>query len=194
MIKPEIQVQLITLYNQPDRHYHNFSHINHCLGEFEKYKDSRPSSIFIEKEIEYAIWFHDVIYNPHSSKNELNSVNYLIDIDWTIFNDKPDLATVAALILGTKDHSVSSESIEEAHNILNDIDYSILGQPIHVYLEYMKNIRKEYWFVEPEKYYFLRKKFLSELLKTDKIYKIKYFHDKYENKARKNIEKEIEML
>ncbi|MEK6883286.1 MAG: hypothetical protein AABY22_26905 [Nanoarchaeota archaeon] len=193
-MNPELQIKLTTMYNQPQRYYHNMSHVNHCLGEFEEYISSRSSSLSFEKEIEYTLWFHDVVYNPHSKINELNSAKFFDEVSTSSLCGPLDHSVVFALILGTQNHQVGSESLKEAHNIVNDIDYSILGQQQKVYLEYIQNIRKEYYFVEYQKFSKLRKQFLVDLLKHDRIYQTEYFHKKYEKKARANIAKEIDML
>ena len=63
---------LTTLYNEPQRHYHNLSHIQYCLAQYEEYcidTKTKENQIVIN-----AIWWHDAVYNPYSKNNEKNRI------------------------------------------------------------------------------------------------------------------------
>ena len=51
------------------RHYHTLSHLEACLREFDDARGlaMRPA------EVEFALWFHDVIYRSWRRDNELQS-------------------------------------------------------------------------------------------------------------------------
>lgn len=189
----KVYAELSTIYSQSHRYYHTIEHINQCLGEYEQFMDKNPSLFFLKREVYLALWFHDVVYNPHSKLNEENSVEifsqWAIEKDLSINED-----VVKELILGTKTHSSSSKEYELEHDIVNDIDLSILGQPENIYLIYRENIRKEYKHVPVDKYYVSRTKFVEEFLNKKNIYSLKYFQNKYEAKAKKNLESEYRFL
>ena len=63
---------LLTAYSEKHRHYHTTRHIDHCLSEL----DSASSLARDPAEVEIALWFHDAIYDPHSSKNEERSADW----------------------------------------------------------------------------------------------------------------------
>jgi len=189
----KVYAELTTIYSQSHRYYHTIEHINQCIGEYEQFLDKNPSLFFLKREVYLALWFHDVVYNPYSKLNEENSVEifsqWAIEKDFSVNED-----AVKELILGTKIHRVFLLELELEHCIVNDIDLSILGQQQSTYLTYRENIRKEYKHVSVEKYYVSRKKFIEEFLNKKNIYSLKYFRDKYEVGARKNLESEYRFL
>lgn len=72
LITLEIRANLITLYNEKHRHYHNTDHIYDCLTKLEQYATVNKIAIRDYYKLEAAIWFHDAVYNPRSKKNEEN--------------------------------------------------------------------------------------------------------------------------
>jgi predicted metal-dependent HD superfamily phosphohydrolase len=179
--------QLINAYNDKNRAYHNISHIKHCLNEFDqiKYRLKNP------KEVELAIWFHDVIYDPKSVSNEEESAEF------TILELKKSEAPCISIdmvkhfILATKhDRSINTPDSE----YLVDIDISIFGYPPKIYMDYEKNIRKEYEWVPEAIYRKKRKELLISFLSRGKIYYTNFFSNKYELQSRSNLKAAIKSL
>ena len=56
-------------FAEPQRHYHNQQHIAECLTQFDAARNiaRRPEAI------EFAIWFHDAVYDPKAGDNEEKS-------------------------------------------------------------------------------------------------------------------------
>lgn len=195
MLKLEERAALTILYQEPHRHYHNLSHIQHCLRELNNFcENSSLSSIYIER-IKEAIWYHDAIYDPYAKKgqNEFESYMLLPNSSRAIF--------VALMIESTVEHKIIQEGInrfkerfEEECSIFLDIDLSILGQMPTIYDEYTKNIRKEYSFVPGQIYREERMKVLNSLLNRNRLYFTDYFYNLYEKQARENINYEINNL
>jgi predicted metal-dependent HD superfamily phosphohydrolase len=190
---------LVSLYSEPHRHYHNTKHIWHCFGELEDFT-SNSNAILDDKDIrklEYAIWYHDAIYNPFSKLNEQNSANLfsVISSEKDKF-DYDEIEEIKNLILCTKNHEIHDKAIfnSELQKIICDIDLSILGQEPETYLEYSKNIRKEYAHISFEKYKLARIGFINLFLIKKKVFKTAYFQNKYENSVRKNLNQELENL
>ncbi|CAM1370422.1 conserved hypothetical protein [Tenacibaculum litoreum] len=94
-------------------------------------------------------------------------------------------------VLATKSHETSENSDT---NYFIDADLSILGQSGEVYTKYYKNVRKEYAVYPNIVYNSGRKKALQHFLTMENIFKTEYFYQKFEETARKNIQKEIELL
>src|SRR4051794_14748607 len=61
--------EITARYQAPGRHYHNLAHLRYALSRFHKIKslarDLRP--------LQFAIWFHDLIYRPYLGGNERKS-------------------------------------------------------------------------------------------------------------------------
>ena len=56
-------------YQEPGRRYHTPEHVEHCLRQL----DLVPGLIDDRDALEFAIWYHDVIYDIENSENELKS-------------------------------------------------------------------------------------------------------------------------
>lgn len=174
-------------YAEPTRFYHTFSHIRHCLSEWEVMRNDFPVGED-RLAIEAAIWFHDVIYRPEASDNELRSAEWAA----TAMEDgglEPDfIEQVKRLILVT-DHRRLPRT--EAENWICDIDLSILGQPASAYEAYAAAIRQEYHFVSASSYRIGRAAVLQSFLDREWIFATPYFRGRYESLARSNLQSEI---
>jgi predicted metal-dependent HD superfamily phosphohydrolase len=104
---------------------------------------------------------------------------------------EPEATRCSQLILATKDHAVSPDP---DFIFFTDADLSILGKDNDVYTNYCQQIRKEYKYYPDIIYKPGRQKVLNHFLGMKHIYKTPYFQDLYEEKARKNLEKELTLL
>jgi predicted metal-dependent HD superfamily phosphohydrolase len=165
-------------YCEAHRHYHNPRHIDECLQEFDLARGEAANPVALE----LAIWFHDVIYDPHANDNEERSAKLTIE---RLHQVSKDLAgEVHDLILTTKTHTPGT--VQDAA-LLIDIDLSILGKPDERFAEYEVGIRKEYAWVPINVYREKRSEILRGFLNRDRIYTMKYFYDRYEACTRRNI-------
>ncbi len=179
--------QLIDAYNEKNRAYHNINHIKHCLNEFDQVKGKLKNP----EEVELAIWFHDVIYDPKSACNEEESAEFAVSKLKNADVASIRIDKIKALILATKhDRSINTSDAQ----YLVDIDISIFGNPPEIYLEYEKNIRKEYEWVPEAIYRKKRKELLISFLKRGKIYYTNFFSNQYELQSRSNLEDAINSL
>ena len=176
--------KLKELYSEPQRKYHNANHIHQCLEQFE-YARHLPND---SEAVEMAIWFHDAIYEPKASNNEMRSAKFALNVlrlarlsDW--FN-----MTVYALIMHTR-HLTQPQKTDA--QVLVDIDLSSLGKPWKEFLKDSQNIRQEYSFISNEIFYPERAKILRRFLKRPAIYLRQFFHEKYEEQARENLKRWI---
>lgn len=179
--------QLINAYNQKNRAYHNINHIKLCLNEFDQVKDRLKNP----KEVELAIWFHDVIYDPKSAYNEEESAEFAVLMFHNYKTTCIRIDRVKDLILATK-HDRSNDTSDAEY--LVDIDISIFGYPLEIYKDYEKNIRKEYEWVPEMIYRKKRKELLISFLSRDKIYHTNFFSNKYELQSRSNLKSTIKLL
>jgi predicted metal-dependent HD superfamily phosphohydrolase len=178
---------LVSRYSEPQRHYHNLTHIAECLAEY----DSTPQLAKDPVAVELAIWFHDVIYDPHAADNEERSAE-LVQQRITQAGGGAELGrTVAALIQATKTHD---PDFHPDAPLLVDVDLSILGQPKKRFQEYEAQIRREYEWVPEETFKVKRAEILQRFLARDRIYATGHFFGKYEQQARSNLESSIRSL
>jgi predicted metal-dependent HD superfamily phosphohydrolase len=171
-------------YSEKGRHYHNLQHLENMLSELELVKDK----ILNFNNISFSIFYHDVIYEATSKLNEEKSVEFAKSRFRKLGLNETDIAEISEQILATKSHQQSEKS---DINYLLDADLSILGKDHETYLNYTKNIRKEYSIYPDLLYKPGRKKVLKHFLELENIFKTKDFRDRYEDQAKKNIEFEI---
>src|SRR5262249_12843015 len=98
---------------------------------------------------------------------------------------------VVRLILSTKHVSPSDDPDIRA---LQDLDLSILGQPEPVFDEYEDQIRKEYEWVPDEMFRTARAAILRTFLGWPSTYSTNFFVARYEQQARKNLERSVSRL
>jgi predicted metal-dependent HD superfamily phosphohydrolase len=175
---------LVSRYSERHRHYHRLEHVNACLELLDEISDS-IANLF---NIEAAIWFHDVIYDPEKKDNEEKSAKYAKAFLESIGLNSLE---IEHLILLTK-HPSSPVTSDEKYLI--DIDLSILGANEELYDSYELWIREEYAPIPNFLYRKGRKEVLNSFVKLDSIYQTEYFYKKYEIQARQNIDHAIQKL
>lgn len=179
--------RLTHAYAEGRRHYHNQRHIAECLGEF----DAARHLVGQAEAVELALWFHDAVYNARAGDNEERSAalaKRCLDeagVSALISN------AVVELVMATKHHQ-PGENVDAG--VMIDIDLSILGQSEERFLAYEGQIRKEYKWVPQIIFRPKRATILEGFLRRDRIYRTDWFYDKYEEKARRNIEASIGKL
>jgi predicted metal-dependent HD superfamily phosphohydrolase len=179
--------QLHMHYSKQNRAYHNWSHIIKCLIELNEIK----GNLNYQNEVEMALWFHDVIYEPGYGGNEENSAKWAVVFSITIGMSELFAKRVRTLILATKHNKIPKDT--DARFVV-DIDLSILGQPEADFLRYEGAIREEYSALEDEYFKQRRIQLLQYFLDRDFIYLTNHFRKKYEKIARKNLKHSIERL
>lgn len=177
--------ELVKNYNEKNRKYHNLSHISACFKHFDSISEKLESPHLVE----VALWFHDVIYNPLKSNNELKSAEYALDALQVTSLSKVELEEIYLHILSTMHPSQPSSSDQK---YLIDIDLSILATDARSYGQYKELVRQEYSFVPNLLYRRGRKKLLHSLLSQNRIYHSDHFFDMWEDKARDNLRQELE--
>ena len=178
---------LFLRYSEKHRFYHNLSHLQQCLFELDGIK-KKPEHLW---ELEYAIWFHDVIYDPEKKDNEERSVEVAVLEAKRAGLSEDSQKRIAQYILATK-HIDQPSCYEE--ELIIDIDLSILGASKKIFDEYDKNIRKEYSFVEKDAYKKGRSEILNYFLTRKDIYFTDFFRRKYKFRAKENLERAMERL
>jgi predicted metal-dependent HD superfamily phosphohydrolase len=181
--------ELRDTYAEPHRHYHDIHHIEACLRELAAVEGLAAD----EREIlEYAIWWHDAVYDPKRSDNEERSA-VLAERDLAQLGVDPAMReTVGRLIRATRDHKVAPD--DRLGALLVSIDLSILGRPVAEYDAYAAAIRAEYAHVPDAAYRAGRAAVLRRFLAAPAIYPDPEFRRCYETQARANMAREIARL
>ncbi len=178
---------LVGRYSERHRHYHNLHHVSGCLDAF----DGIAKLLVDPFAVEAAIWFHDVIYDPRSRKNEARSADYARAYLSATSIESGILSGILYLIHLTR-HPSNPSTRDEKYLI--DIDLSTLGAEPSQYDRYELWIRKEYAYVPGMLYKKGRRKLLNAFLDCEHIYRTDYFRERLESKARANIQRALKNL
>lgn len=183
---------LVSRYAEPWRVYHTLGHIDAMIADFDELgrAPKQPEPVRLDN-IEMAIWYHDIVYDTHTKDNEERSAEVFRSVAEACGLADGFVGCVVRLILGTK-HVAASTDPESA--ALCDIDLGILGQPESVFDEYERGIRKEYDWVSDQQFRAGRAAILLSFIQRPAIYSTDYFRDKYEEKARRNLGRSIDIL
>ncbi|HMI05209.1 MAG TPA: hypothetical protein VK541_22165 [Pedobacter sp.] len=179
--------ELELAYMHSSRRYHNLSHLERMLGELSAVKEQVKNW----DAILFALFYHDVVYDPSGNDNEEQSaalakkrMREIGVMPYTIENCK-------IAILATKQH-FSSDDPDLGYFL--DADLSVLGADWDTYYRYLLSIREEYHMYPDDLYIIGRKKILQNFLNMLSIFKTRYFSDRLEQQARENITLEIQLL
>lgn len=191
----EVQIlwlDIATRYNESQRTYHSLRHIQQLFVELEKI----ASYLYEPHIIALALYYHDVIYNPTRSDNELKSAEHMLDRLKGYLNDE-QCHYIYTLIMMTAAHQLDERVNQHQRSdaaYLLDMDLSILGMPWSEYERYAQTIRREYAHVPAEDYQVGRTKVLQTLLAHSQLYLTEYYHEQLEAQARTNMAREITLL
>lgn len=176
---------LTNAYCAKNRHYHDLTHIEHMFSLANQVSDQ----IEDHDAIYLAIWFHDVIQKLGRDSEQL-SADFAANKLTALGVPKTFCQKIIALILSTA-HG-QAEDLRGDETLLVDIDLAILGVNRSDYQTYSRLCRKEYKI--PERLYVSgRKKVLQAFLAQTQIFKTSYFYQRFENRARNNIQWELSL-
>ncbi len=176
--------ELRIVYEHPSRAYHNLDHIHNMLKkltESEKLAE-HPHRIIL------AIWFHNAIYNPARTDNEVKSAEFWIRKMTPYLLEEP-LKWGKMAILATINHFPNPDPDIQ---LLLDLDLASLGASWEVFQENSEQIRQEYIHVSNDDFRKGRKVFLEKMLKRPRLFGTEHWHNLLEKQARNNMEKTLE--
>ena len=178
---------VVAAYGNQQRHYHTLEHIGEMLKISGKLGRGLPYTI----ELSLAVWYHDVVYDPRSKTNEVDSAAVAEEQLALLGLEPHQGAIVQELILTTKHDAANECKLAEA-DVLLDADLAILGSSEARYLRYADDIRKEYAWVPEAEYRKGRRTVLEGFLKLPAIYRTAWLFAEGEERARANIAAELE--
>lgn len=181
----------------PNRHYHTYSHIAyvcHLLGECGRLGSSSHPFESTRVSLFFAL-FHDIVYDAQSFTNEEQSeafaARYLTNMAgaW-------ELDSVSELIRLSSIAPFEDELFWGSGQYAQvfDADLAILGSWEEAYDQYAANIRKEFSFAPPQAFAVRRAAILRKILDRKTIYRTDWFRERFEEKARSNLTREIQSL
>jgi len=179
--------ELIEMYEQEGRYYHNLKHIERMLSFLERRVDRIEDWV----SIQLAVWFHDCIYDIHDSKNEERSADFARKRLSDLGISEDLVEKVADLILLTKKHEITTKYFNYDTKIFLDSDLISLGGSFEEYSKIFERIKKEYSEIPSEVFKNGRRIFLQSILSKPRIFYTDEMFVEFEQDARRNLEKEL---
>ena len=181
----EAKARLIAAYGEPQRRYHDMTHIADGLAQLRAVEGLTDDE---RTWLAYAIWWHDAVYDPTRSDNEAQSAA-LARRDLALLGEPAQAsAEVARLIELTKGHQV--EAGDRLGALLVSIDLSILGRDPAAYAAYASAVREEYGHVPDALFRPGRAAVLEHLLTARPLYPDEAYRHRFEAQARRNMSAE----
>ena len=183
-----LQAELMAAWSEPHRHYHDQRHLRECLALWTRWREHSPRA----GEVAISLWFHDAIYDPHASRNELNSAAWAARSLVRAGADSDTAQRVHDLVMATQ-HGATQEKAPAAlgssldARLLIDIDLSILGSPAERFERYDQDVRKEYAWVPGFRYQEARAHVLQSFLDRPRLYHGEHAATLLEAQARINL-------
>lgn len=176
-------------YAEPHRRYHSRAHIEACLSLL-AVRDGLSAAD--RRLLEYAIWWHDAVYDPTRGDNEALSAE-MARLDLLKLGEPAAVADeVARLVLLTKGHAVAPG--DWLGGLLVSIDLAVLGGDPADYDAYAAGVRHEYAHVPEAAFRAGRAAVMRHFLETEAIYPDPALRAQLEARARSNIAREITAL
>ena len=181
-------------YNKPEeRAYHCLDHLEQMFILFDDLKSdmTRPDLV------SFAIFFHDVIYDPTKSDNEKLSAEMWMKFasENTDIVSNEDANQVFDWIMSTAAHMKHSKTATGDLAIFLDIDLGVLGWSTPRYFEYSEQISREYQHVPVPQFIEGRSTAMQTFLENPEgPYCTTKMQQKYGKQAVANIKAEIDFL
>lgn len=172
-------------YAQPHRKYHNERHLALCLEQL----DLVAHEVEQPDQIEMGIWFHDVVYDLGEPDNEARSAALFCEFSDQVLHSDFINAVVDLILVTTH----KEPPINRIHQLICDIDLASFGYPWQRFLEDSANLRAEFQGSEDD-YYVGKRSFLESLLQRPKIFMTDIFNALYEQQARDNIRRFLDLI
>jgi predicted metal-dependent HD superfamily phosphohydrolase len=179
--------RLMKCYSEPHRYYHTVQHIYECLRYLRKhYGDQRMIHL-----VQFAIFYHDIVYDVTKKDNEEQSAKQWMDYSRNLSSMMlVHRLVVESLIEMTASHKLAPNS-SILFKIMNDVDMHVFLCPDGHYLEYARNVWKEYSVFGREGYLKGRLQFLSTIDVDSMFFTSEALEHIHHARANLALEKEI---
>ncbi len=181
---PALWQALQAAYQEPHRHYHTQQHLFECLQLFDTYHYLAKNPLAVE----FALWFHDAVYQPQRFDNEQQSAIWAVTVLEQAEIAAPFIQQVYALIMATN-HQQPPQTEDE--KLLVDIDLGILAAAPARFAQYQQQIRAEYEWVAEMIYQEKRRQVLTHLYNNGDIFHHADIKTSLESSAQINLQQTI---
>lgn len=185
-LSPELRSDLLERWNEPQRRYHNETHLRTVLHAVDALEADGES--FDGTAVRLAAWFHSAVFDPTESENNEKSAV------WTerVLDPAAPVEEVARLVRLMGGHRVEAGDLNGA--VLSDADLSVLGADPESYDAYTQDVRHEFAHVPGERFVAGRIAALEGLLDRRSVFLTRAGRDAWEKQAHANLNRELGLL
>lgn len=182
--RTDLRDRLREAYDDPARGYHDLRHLAEVLQRLDELMpDEHPG----RDALLLAAWFHDAVYDSAGDNEERSARLAEQQLDGT-----PHAVEVARLVRLTETHRPAEDDLDG--QLLCDADLAILAAPPGRYDDYVAGVRAEYADVPDSDFRTGRRAILQELLAKPTLFHTPRARQRWELRARANVQAEIARL
>ncbi|GLB64423.1 hypothetical protein NCCP2495_23020 [Dietzia sp. NCCP-2495] len=185
-LTPELRADLLERWNEPQRRYHNETHLRAVLQAIDTLEEDGES--FDGTAVRLAAWCHAAVFDPTESENNDKSAG------WTQRELDPaaPVDEVVRLVRLMGGHRVEAGDLNGS--VLSDADLAVLGSDPDTYDAYTQDVRHEYAHVPGERFVAGRVAALEGLLERRSVFLTRAGRDAWEKQAHANLNRELGLL
>jgi predicted metal-dependent HD superfamily phosphohydrolase len=179
-----VRSRLEAAYAGAGRGYHDVRHLTDVLERVEELLDADDP---LREAVLLAAWFHDAVYDGRPDDEERSA-------RWAeaALAGSPLAGEVGRLVRLTSTHRPTED--DRAGQVLCDADLAILAAGPERYTSYVQGVRSEYAHVTDGDFAAGRAAVLRDLLAKPSLFHTPAARDRWERRARTNVEREIGTL
>lgn len=185
-LTPELRTDLLERWNEPQRRYHNETHLRAVLRAVDELE--ADGEAFDSTEVRLAAWLHAAVFDPTESENNDKSAAFA---ERALAAAAP-VEEVARLVRLMGGHRVEAGDLNGA--VLSDADLAVLGSDPETYDTYSSDVRHEFAHVPGERFVAGRIAALEGLIERKAIFLTRAGRDAWEKQARANLNRELGLL
>lgn len=183
-----VGAELLARWAEPHRRYHTLDHLQAVLAAVDQLADAARDTV----SVRYAAWFHDAVYQGEPGADEENSAQLAELLLPSCGLSADRVAEVARLVRVTAEHDPAPGDADA--EVLCDADLSVLAADPDSYAAYTRAVRAEYAHVSDADFARGRAAVLHGLLETPRIYRTPRARERWEERARANLTRELAQL
>lgn len=179
-------------YAEPHRRYHGRSHVEAVLADAERLAAAEGVDDEQLAILTLGVCAHDVVYDAKPGEDERASAEWARLHLTSAGLAEHVTGAVAALVLTTLTHSFDPDDVVAA--VLSDADLAILATDMATYDAYSSAVREEYSEITDDLWVLGRRHVLEQLLAKPSLYVTTTAIAQWEEPARRNLQRELQML
>jgi predicted metal-dependent HD superfamily phosphohydrolase len=179
-------VEIDAAYQAPQRAYHTWQHIGECFDHLAAWEADHRTA---DTALRFALFYHDAVYEAGAKDNEARSARLATERLTPMISAPGMVERVQELVPATAhtSHATGQTVTDLEQRLIVDIDLAILGSARDRFLEYDRQIRREYRAIPEDVFVRGRARVLAGFLSGPRIYRTDFFHDRLESQARSNL-------